>query len=134
MMRTLVILIILFAPGWVILAQPKYDKAFKKVEDTYETGDYKGAEDLLKKFQSKVDKKYGKDNRYTIQNMLFKAKISLAMGMSTDFETTALQTVRYSAASNTENSLPHALILVDIAELFNQFGNYLRSRDFLETM
>ena len=113
-------------------AQAKYDKAFKKVEDTYQTGDYKAANDLLEKFKSKTDKKFGKDNRYSIQIMLTKARISLAMGMTSEFETNTLQAIRYSDASNTENSQPHALVLIEAGEYYNQFGSYLKSRDWLE--
>jgi ClpP class serine protease len=114
MKRIVILVSILVIPVFCAFTQSKYDKALKKAEDTYTAGDYKSAGEQLEKFKSKTDKKFGKDNRYTIQVMLFKSRIALANGMSSEFETNALQAVRYSAAANTETSQPHALVLIEV--------------------
>ncbi|MFZ9981111.1 MAG: CHAT domain-containing protein [Cyclobacteriaceae bacterium] len=133
-MKRIVILISMLIISVIgVVAQTKYDKALKKAEDAFTAGDYKAAGELLDKFKSKADKKFGKDNRYTIQVMLFKSRIALANGMSSDFEANALQAIRYSVSANSETSQPHALVLIEVGEMYNQFGAYLKSRMLLET-
>ena len=116
-----------------VLAQAKYDKAFNKIIDVYQTGDYSNASTALTKFKTSVDKKLGKDHKYTLPIMLTKSRIALALGLTNEFESNTMQTIRYSAASNRETSQPHAEVLIEIAEMYNQFGSFLRSRELLET-
>ena len=113
--------------------QAKYDKAFKKVEDAFKAGDYSGASAALNKFKSSVDKKLGKENKYTQKIMLTKTRVALALGLTNEFESNAMQAIRYSDAKNQNTSQPHAEVLIEIAEMYNQFGSYLRSRELLES-
>lgn len=116
-----------------LFSQPKYDKAFKKVEDAYLAGDYSEASSALTKFKSSVEKKFGKENKYALKIMLTRTRISLALGLTNEFEASAMQVIRYSESSNQKTSAPHAEVLIEVGELYNQFGSYLRSRELLET-
>jgi tetratricopeptide (TPR) repeat protein len=117
-------LVFLLVFGFVTtsLAQAKYDKMYNKAEATYQAGDYKTAASSLEKFYSKASKKLGKQNKYTTQYNLAKTKYALATGMLNDFETLVKQTIEQSTGINTAKSQAHALLLLSIAELYNDGG------------
>lgn len=127
-----VLLCLILASGPTALGQAKYDKAYQKAEAKYATGEYKEALKLLEDFKNKTERKFGKDNRYTNQYLLARARYSLATGMLNDFDVYLNQALRYTAATNPQTSEPFAVGLIDAAELYNQGGNARRSRELLD--
>jgi CHAT domain-containing protein len=112
-------------------SQAKYDKLYNKAEAAYQSGDYKSAASGLEKFYSKASKKLGKQSKYTVQYYFSKTKYALATGMLSDFESIVLETLNQSVAINTEKSQNHGLLLLSIAELYNQGGMPKVSIDYV---
>ena len=111
--------------------QSKYDKAFQKAEDRYAAGDYKTAIDLLDAFKSKTDRKFGKENKYTSQYLLARARYSLASGMIMDFDNYLNKVLQYANATYPQNSEPYGMILLEAGELYNRQGSAFVGRDLL---
>jgi len=112
--------------------QAKYDKMFNKAQALYESGDYKGAESALDKFNSKSSKKLGKQNKYTPGYYLTKTKIALASGLLFDFESLVQETLKQSRAINNEKSKEHGIMLLSIAELYIQNGSFKTAIEYIE--
>lgn len=130
-MKHFLILLILICTGSVF-AQKKYDKILKKEATSYEGGYYSKAFGYLSKFKKKAFKKLGQQNVYTPTYYMRLAKNNLASGYISDFETNLSLAVSNSLAINKENSLAHAMILVEAANVTNLNGSYKSARGFLE--
>jgi CHAT domain-containing protein len=113
------------------IGQSKYDKAFTKAETKFDQGLYVEADELLEKFKSKTDKKFGKENEYTLKYLQAKAKYSLAEGLTTNFETYLLQAIKTSSQLNATNPQAHAEVLLEAGNLYNEFGHYVKSSALL---
>ncbi|MFM8347503.1 MAG: tetratricopeptide repeat protein, partial [Bacteroidota bacterium] len=105
--------------------QAKFDKAIKAVNEQYELGNYEESNELLSKFQPKVERKLGKPNRYSISILLAKSRNALAQGMTSEFENQLQEAVKLSLATNPNASEDHAAVLIEGAELFRRQGNII---------
>ncbi|HET9052535.1 MAG TPA: hypothetical protein VFM90_00065, partial [Cyclobacteriaceae bacterium] len=108
------------------------DKKLTKVDDSYSSGDYSKASKGLAKFKKKVTSKFGQDNKYMPGYYIREAKINLNSGQLTGFETSITNAIASSAKQNGDASAPHAQTLADVAEAYNQYGNYRLARAYAE--
>lgn len=113
-------------------AQSKYDKMIAAAETAYEKGDYDKAISNLEKFKKKAFKKLGSENPYLATYYLYLAKYHLAAGRTKDFESNILSAISANVVNKKDNTQAHGLLLIDIAELYNQYGNYRIAHDYLE--
>lgn len=109
--------------------QAKYDKALKKADALYETGDYEKFKKSLDKFKKKVNGKLGRQNKYTVAIGLREARHNLATGMLVGFDASVNTTLQSSIAINGESTRQHASTLLDIADLYLLSGHYRLSRE-----
>lgn len=113
-------------------AQKKYDKALSKIDKSYNSGAYSKASKSLAKFKRTVSSKLGQSNPYMPGIFIREAKINLNSGILTGFETSLSNALTSSISLSGENSLSHASVLTDIAEVYNQYGYYRLSREYLD--
>lgn len=130
--KTLPLLVAFLTTSLLSSGQAKYDKAFKKAEDAWELGDYKNALSLLEGVKQKVDKKYGKENRYTDQYLMSRAKYSLSAGQNLDFETNIAQALNHAAGQPAMGPETYGSILINAGELYNFQGSAIKSKELLE--
>lgn len=125
------LLIILLFTTQMVVAQSKWDKMIDKAEASYVIGDYAKANKNLAKFNKKATKKLGKQNEYTPTYHLLVAKYQLAAGQVLDFESSVQNAINASKIINQEDSKAHGLLLIDIAELYNQNGAFRQAKEYL---
>jgi CHAT domain-containing protein len=125
------VLVILLASS-VSVAQKKYDKMLKKADDYYNTGAYAKASKTLQKFKKTVTSKLGAENNYMPGYYIREAKSNLALGLLGGFEST-LETALSSSLKNFgENSTSYAITMIEVAEIYNEYGNYRLSREYVK--
>jgi CHAT domain-containing protein len=125
-----VILVFLFF-AFPANAQKQYDKALAKADKYYNSGNYAKALAALKKYKSMVTAKLGTNNAYMVKYHLRDARYNLAYGILTNFDGSLNQAQATSIAAFGENSLNHAVTLIEVAEIYNQYGYYRLSRELL---
>ncbi len=130
-MKSAKIFVCLFLMTSLAFAQSKMDKAIKAVETAYEIGDYGKATSLLEKFKKKNFKKLGDNNPYLVKYHELNAKMHLASGRFTEFETSMQAAISSSLLINKENSQKHGILLMNVAELYVQNGSYRVARNYL---
>jgi CHAT domain-containing protein len=108
------------------------DKKLTKIDDSYNSGDYSKASSGLAKFKKKVTSKFGQDNKYMPGYYIREAKINLNSGQLAGFETSITNAIASSTKQNGETSAAHAQTLADVAEAYNQYGNFRLARDYAE--
>jgi CHAT domain-containing protein len=108
------------------------DKKLTKVDASYNSGDYSKASSGLAKFKKKVTAKFGQDNKYMPGYYIREAKINLNSGQLAGFETSITNAIASSTKQNGEASAAHAQTLTDVAEAYNQYGNFRLAREYAE--
>lgn len=108
------------------------DKRLTKVDASYNSGDYSKASSGLAKFKKKATAKFGQENKYMPGYYIREAKINLNSGKLAGFETSITNAIASSVKQNGEASAPHAQTLADVAETYNQYGNYRLAREYAE--
>jgi CHAT domain-containing protein len=128
----------LFATSIVLLvssaafSQKKYDKMLLKADGYYNTGDYAKASKALLKFKKAVTSKLGQQNNYMPGYYIRDAKINLAMGVLVGFETTLENALSSSVTNFGDNSISYATTLIEVAEIYNEYGNFRLSREYTQ--
>jgi CHAT domain-containing protein/tetratricopeptide (TPR) repeat protein len=112
-------------------AQKKYDKALAKADKNYEAGKYAQALKELEKYKALV-LPLGQSTAFLPPYYIRKARFNLAYGELPTFETSLRQALAISTAIFGENSLKHANTLIDVAEIYNDYGYHRISRDLLK--
>jgi CHAT domain-containing protein len=113
-------------------AQKKYDKALAKIDGYYNAGNYSKASSKLQKFKKSVTSKLGQQNNYMPGYYMRDAKISLALGVVGSFEPSCQNALTSSIAIFGETSTSYATTMLEIAEAYNEYGNYRISRDYVD--
>ncbi|MBL7842137.1 MAG: CHAT domain-containing protein [Cyclobacteriaceae bacterium] len=108
------------------------DKKLTKVDAAYNSGDYSSASSGLAKYKKKVTAKFGQSNKYMPGFYIREARINLNSGMLAGFETSITNAIDASVKNYGENSSSHAQTLTDVAETYNQYGNYRLARQYSE--
>lgn len=106
------------------MAQSKFDKTLETIESSYEHGSYGKALKATEKFRVATEKKLGPDNQYTTTYFLLSARLKVASGLVTDFESLLEKAIESSKKVNKENSRSHALVLIEAGEILNQNGSF----------
>ncbi len=116
--------------AWIVFfsACGSLDKKLTKIDKSYNSGDYTKATKSLTKFKKKATSKLGANNPYMAGYYVREAKINLNAGLLAGFETSIANAVSASFTQNGENSAFHAQTLADVAEAYNQYGNYRLAR------
>lgn len=115
-----------------LVACGSLDKKLTKVDNSYNSGDYSKASKGLAKFKKKVTGKFGQENKYMPGYYIREAKINLNSGLLAGFETSITNAIASSVKQNGEANAAHAQTLTDVAETYNQYGNYRLAREYAE--
>lgn len=108
------------------------DKKLTKVDAAYNSGDYSSASSGLAKYKKKVTAKFGQSNKYMPGFYIREARINLNSGMLAGFEASITNAISSSATVYGETTANHAQTLADVAETYNQYGNYRLARQYSE--
>jgi hypothetical protein len=109
----------------------KLDKALGKVDSYYKSGSFTKALKALNKFKSSATK-LGPNTKYMIDYYLREANINLASGMVSGFETSLTNALSTSLAVYGESSTTHANTMLDVADIYNEYGNFRIAREHVE--
>lgn len=115
-----------------VYGQKKFDKALAKADKYYNAGDYSKAQKALAKFKKSVTAKLGQNNKYMPGYYIREAQTNLNSGILTGFDASLTNAINASFALHGDASNAHAATLTDVAETYNQYGNYRLGREFLE--
>lgn len=111
----------------------KWDKYLTKADAQYEIGAYEKAKKTLEKFRKKVVGKLGVNNEYMPSYHLRAAKFHLALGYLSEFQKNIEDAAQSSISANGESSAKHGENLIEIAEIVAQYGDFISSRNYLES-
>jgi CHAT domain-containing protein len=131
-LRLTFVMVVALLLAMPMFAQKKFDKALGKADKSFNSGDYSKAIKALNKFKSSVTKKLGASNPYMPGYYTRQAKFDLAYGTLKNFNTNLDQAISSSIAIFGENTAKHAHTLIDVAEVYNQYGYYRKSRELLD--
>ena len=110
----------------------KFDKSLGKVDSYYGAGSFAKASSSLQKLKKSIISKMGQQNTYLPGLYIREARINLALGVLDGFDKTLNNALTSSFATFGENSASYAGTMIDIAESYNEYGNYRLSREYLE--
>jgi CHAT domain-containing protein len=128
---TLVLILSLIAFQPLFSQNKKFDKSLKKVDSYYASGSFSKASSSLQKLKSSIIAKMGQQNSYMPGIFIREAHINLASGVLDGFDKTLDNALASSLATFGENSINYASTMIDIAEIYNEYGNYRLSREYL---
>lgn len=109
----------------------KFDKSLKKIDQNYALGNFGKALSGVASLKKSIVAKLGAENAYMPGLHLREARIGLAAGVLTNFDNMLEQALRNSMSIFGENSESYALAYIDVAEIYNQYGNYRLSLEYL---
>ena len=110
----------------------KFDKSLRKIDASYAAGSYSKALSSLKKLRSAVVSKMGQQNPYMPGLYTREARINLESGMLEGFTSIVDAAITSSRTIYGETSVNYAATLVEVASIYNDYGYYRRSREYLE--
>lgn len=128
---TLAVLLILLILNTGHAQNKKLDKALKKADADYNAGSFSKALKTLKKFKSGA-LKISAQNNYMVAYYIREARINLAIGVLDGFENSLSNALTASLAVFGENSTSYAVTMLDIGEIYNEYGNYRMAREYIE--
>ena len=108
----------------------KFDKSLKKIDVRYDEGSFSKASSALQKLKKSIVAKMGAQNTYMPGVHIREAHISLALGVLDGFDKTLNTALAASLATFGENSASYAGTMIDIAEVYNEYGNFRLSREY----
>jgi len=108
----------------------KFDKSLKKVDSYYNAGSFSKASSSLQKLKKSIVAKMGEKNTYMPGLNVREAHISLALGVLDGFDKTITSALSNSLATFGDNSASYAGTMIDIAEIYNEYGNFRLSREY----
>lgn len=109
----------------------KLDKALKKTDGYYNSGSFSKALKSLNKFKAGA-LKVSAQNNYMLAFYLREARINLAIGMVDGFEASLANALATSQAVFGETSTSYANTMLDVGEIYNEYGNYRVAREYME--
>ena len=113
-------------------SQKKFDKQLAKADKYYNAGSYSKALSALTKFKKSVTGKLGQSNKYMPGYYIREARTNLNLGTLTGFDASLNNAINSSFTLNGDATLPHAAVLTDVAETYNQYGYYRLSREYID--
>ena len=125
----LLLLITFFQPAFS--QNKKLDKSLRKMDGYSKAGNFEKALKTLNKFK-KGALKSGGNNNYLVIYHLRHAQINLALGVVAEFETSLNNALTTSKAAFGETSTAYATTLLDVAEVYLDYGNFRIARQHVE--
>jgi CHAT domain-containing protein len=110
----------------------KVDKSLKKVDKYYAEGNFPKASSGLVKVKKSVIAKSGQKSPYMPGIYIREARINLASGLLKDFDKTLNDALLSSSSIFGDNSTSYASTLIDVASIYNDYGNYRISREYVD--
>ncbi len=107
-----------------LFAQKKLQKFLNKSDASYNAGDFAKANKFLTKYKGQITPKLGAQNVYLATYYLRDGRLKLALGTLDGFEPSLNTALDNSLASSGENSGAFINALLDVAALYNEYGNY----------
>lgn len=120
-----------------ILAEPavsqnkKVEKHLKKADAFYKAGNFSKSLKALNKFKTGA-LSISPQNPYLVTFYLRQARINLAIGVLENFETILGSALATSAAISGDTSRSYVNTLLEIGEIYNEYGNFRIAREYLE--
>jgi CHAT domain-containing protein len=108
----------------------KLDKTQRKISSAYDAGNFPKALKSLKKFTAGAQK-LGETN-YLVDAYLWESKLNIASGLLPEFQESVDKTLKTSEKVFGGTSRSFASNLIDIADLYNEYGYYRRSHEYLD--
>lgn len=130
--------VFLFTLLTIVVLQPtfaqnkKFDKSLKKIDDAYAAGSFEKATSSLKKLRASIIKKMGQTNPYMPGLNMRQAKLNLALGVLLDFDKSLDDAIKSSLDAYGENSTQYALTMLEVAAIYNEYGNYRVAVEYIE--
>ena len=110
----------------------KVDKSLKKVDKYYAEGNFPKASSALVKVKKSIVAKSGLKSPYLPGIYIREAKLQLASGLLKDFDKTLNDALLSSTNIYGDNSTNYASTLIDVAAIYNDYGNYRISREYVD--
>src|SRR5688572_20176663 len=110
----------------------KIDKSLKKVDKYYAEGNFPKAGSGLLKVKKSIIAKSGQKSSYMPGIYIREARINLASGLLKDFDKTLNDALLSSSSIFGDNSTSYASTLIDVAAIYNEYGNYRISREYVD--
>ncbi|MEO5600432.1 MAG: CHAT domain-containing tetratricopeptide repeat protein [Cyclobacteriaceae bacterium] len=107
----------------------KLDKSLIKADGYYKAGNFSKALKALKKFQSGA-LKISPQNNYMLAYHIREARMNLAIGTVGGFDNSLSNALTTSLGVYGENSTRYAVTMMDVADLYNEYGNYRMAREY----
>ena len=108
----------------------KFDKSLSKIDSRYNAGSFSKASSGLQSLKKSVVAKMGQQNSYMPGLYIREARITLALGVFDGFDKSLENALAASLATFGENSTNYAGTMIDVAETYNEYGNYRLSREY----
>ena len=110
----------------------KFDKSLKKIDRYYAEGDFKKASANLVSLRKSIAAKLGQKNTYVPGLFIREARINLGAGLLKDFDKILNDALLSSGSIFGDNSTHYASTLIDVAAIYNDYGNYRISREYVD--
>lgn len=128
--RPLALLLLILAGYPAISQNKKIDKSLRKVDSYYAQGNFPKASSALIKLRKSIVAKMGQKNTYVPGLYIREARINLASGLLKEFDQTLNDALLSSSSIFGDNSTSYASTLIDVAAIYNEYGNYRISREY----
>jgi CHAT domain-containing protein len=134
MKRTLFFILLLATTAVLSLhaQNKKFDKSLKKVDSYYASGNFTKASKSLAKLKTSVTSKMGQNNPYMPGLYLREARINLASGVLVRFDDLLNNAIASSLTVYGDNSTNYANTFIEVASIYNEYGNYRIARGYLD--
>ncbi|MGC1244345.1 MAG: CHAT domain-containing tetratricopeptide repeat protein [Chryseosolibacter sp.] len=107
----------------------KLDKSLKKADGYYKAGNFSKALKALNKFKGGA-LKISAQNNYVLAFHIREARMNLAIGVIDGLESSLSNALATSKAVYGETSTSYANTLLDISEVYNEYGNFRVAREY----
>jgi CHAT domain-containing protein len=125
-------LLLIITSASVYSQNKKLDKTLKKVDSYYSAGNFPKAFKSLNKFKSGVVK-LGSPGNYMVDVYIREARLNLSSGMLPAFEEAVKNALALSEKTYGVSSKSYVTNLLDVAELYNEYGNYRMAVTYCNT-
>ena len=125
------LIVLILATTQPLFSQNKsFDKSLRKIDARYNAGSFSKASSGLQKLKKSVVAKMGQQNAYMPGLYIREARITLGLGVHDGFDKLLENALAASLATFGENSANYAGTMIDVAETYNEYGNYRLSREY----
>jgi CHAT domain-containing protein len=109
----------------------KFDKSLKKIDGYFASGKFSKASSGLTKLKKSITSKMGPNNPYMPGLYIREAKFNMGLGVLVGYDNILNNALNSSLTVFGENSNSYASTFIDVADLYNEYGNYRISRDYI---